>query len=68
MTNTLTKPDESVIVLSIAEAKRLADLHLALAQEYRKLAGMKPVQTEHMQKHPERLQPVKLNATGKVRR
>ena len=27
------------IELTIAEAKRLADLHLALAQEYRKLAG-----------------------------
>lgn len=69
MNNTLTKPDESaiIILLTQAEAKRLADLHLALAQEYRKLAGMKPVQTEHMQKHPERLATVKLDARGTVK-
>lgn len=54
------------IELTIAEAKRLADLHLALAQEYRKLAGLPPVQTRNVERHPERLAPLKVEATGTV--
>lgn len=54
------------MILTIAEAKRLADLHLALAQEYRKLAGLPPIQTKNMERHPTRLAPLAMDARGKV--
>lgn len=42
--------DEILPPLTREEAKRLADLHLALAQEYRKLAGIHPVPTGRHQR------------------
>lgn len=45
--------DEPVVTLTLADAKRLADLYLALAQEYRRLAGLTPVITEARQQKME---------------
>jgi len=48
--------------------KRFHDLYMALAQEYRKTAGLPPIQTKNVERHPERLAPVKVEATGTVKR
>lgn len=65
----LANLDESVIIpLTVAEAKRLADLHLALAQEYRKLAGLPPILTKNVERHPTRLAPLAVEARGTVKR
>jgi len=55
-------------ILSQAEAKRLADLYLALAQEYRKLAGMEPIQTRNVERNPSRLKPLAIDARGTGKR
>lgn len=44
------REEEAIIPLTREEAKRLADLHLALAQEYRKLIGLPPILTSSCQR------------------